>query len=253
MSCGVSPSVAHLRRTICTVLPGLSPDKAVLYKYSLQSCSWFEMKPGMRVEGKGKVVSLKRVENVLEPPYSLVEGDLICAFDVPTQAVMEAALSESLEKRRRMQDVIADSAGSSKGVHINDRGKVPGSESVQLLEASGVADFNPTSSSSSSSSTAFQVSAAAAAAAADGDASTLRQIPPSAVVAASSMREIVTSVSRAEDKHIKSLRQQERIEKKQGGATLRPMRRTKEIMLSLGGDLDFSDDSNSDEDTHETR
>ena len=40
------------------------------------------MKPGMRVEGKGKAVSLKRVENVLEPPYSLVEGDLICTFDM---------------------------------------------------------------------------------------------------------------------------------------------------------------------------
>lgn len=230
MSCGVSPSVAHLRRTICNGLPGLSPDKAILYKYSLQSCSWFEMKPGMRVEGKGKAVSLKRVENVLDPPYSLVEGDLICAFEVPTQAMMEAALSESLEKR--MQDENADSAGSGKEVHTSDEGKMQGTEI-----------FVP-SSSSFSSSTAYPVSAAGAAA---DDASALRQIPPSAVVVASPLSMIMTSVSRAEDKHIKSVRQQERIDKKHGGATFRPMRRTKEIMLSLGGDLDFSDDSNSDE------
>lgn len=245
VSCGLSPSVAHLRRTVCNALPGLSADKATLYKYSLQTCSWFELKPGMRVEGKGKAVSLKRVENVFEPPYSLSEGDLICAFEVPAQAVMEAALAESVKRRKEAEeykekqiDEVAESVCTKRG-----RGEKAINGEREDGSESGVSKEAQVTSSSSSS----VVSPPIIATASGNDSGALGQAtsPATTTPAVSTGKAILTAVSRPEDKHLRGLRQQDRMDKKQGGG-YRTMRHTKEIILSLGGDLDFSDESDSD-------
>ena len=267
VSCGLAPSVAHIRRAICGVLTGVSADKATLYKYSLQSCSWFELKPGMRVEGKGKAVSLKRVENVFEPPYSLAEGDLICAFEVPPQSVLRDSLLEynrlealksvvtmktiktveSAEILKLAETIDGDSQGKGGGTEEKTERKA-----VEILTATGTAG-GP---SGTDVGTSVSGGVSGGGSSVSGGGSGVSSVsgggwvtsPPPLPPGASEV--LVTAVSRPEDKYLKGLRQQERIDKKQGGfrggagaggGAYRPMRGTKEIVLSLGGDLDFSD------------
>jgi hypothetical protein len=219
VSCGLSPSVAHLRRTVCGVLGGLSADKAVLYKYSLQTCAWYELKPGLRVESAGAgtgagaagrpVSSVKRIENIFDPPYSLKEGDLLCAFEVPPQSIMLAALHSPT-------CTVPSASSSSAAVCTSDL-KTLGP--IAVSEASSVADL-------ASHTTALGTA-------------------PSSTVTAGSLPTVTvieTAVSRPEDKHLRQLRQQEKLNKKAGVTGYRPMRNKKEIVLSIGGDLDFSDD-----------
>ena len=223
VSCGLAPSVAHLRRSICGVLGGLSADRAVLYKYSLQTCSWSELKPGLRVEGIGAagrpVVLVKRIENVLDPPYSMKEGDLLCAFEVPPQDVMVAAL------QKHLRDVEVQ-ASTSSSEHAGAAGATSGL----------IAEIVPVPASAQSSSTSTTAAAATTAA----KFSTTLLTPAPAVV--------MTAVSRPEDRYLQQMRQQEKIDKKSGiVGGLRHMKNRKEIILSLGGDLNFSDDDSEDE------
>jgi hypothetical protein len=219
VSCGLSPSVAHLRRTVCGVLGGLSADKAVLYKYSLQTCAWYELKPGLRVEGAGggtgaagrAVSSVKRIENIFDPPYSLKEGDLLCAFEVPPQSLMLAAL-----QNRPCTAPSASASSSSVPVCTSD---LKTASSIAVSDTSGIADV--------ASHTAALSTA---------------PLPTVSTGSLPTITVIETAVSRPEDKHLRQLRQQEKLNKKAGVIGYRPMRNRKEIVLSIGGDLDFSDD-----------
>ena len=105
----------------------LSIEKTVLYKYNLQSCSWFQLKTGMRVEGKNdgknegknKAVILKnKIENIFEAPYNLQEGDLICAFELPTQEELRVSLSNYMHNKN-----INDKSGYNidNGNHDNNK------------------------------------------------------------------------------------------------------------------------------------
>ena len=257
VSCGLAPSVAHLRRTVCGALGGLSADRAVLYKYSLQTCSWSELKPGLRVEGTGAagrpVGLVKRIENVLDPPYSMKEGDLLCAFEVPSQDIMAAALLKHLKDVEvRISTSTTTSASSSASISEH-AGDVDGS-SGSLPE--GVHASVPASTQSSSSSSAAAtatppattptLTAAAAAAAAATAASASAKFSSTLLAPAPTV--IVTAVSRPEDRYLQLMRQQDKIDKKSGiVGGFRHMKNRKEIILSLGGDLNFSDDDSGDD------
>lgn len=222
VSCGLAPSVAHLRRTVCGALGGLSTDRAVLYKYSLQTCAWFELKPGLRVESAaggaaaaGRPVSnVKRIENVFDPPYSLKEGDLLCAFEVPPQSLMLAALQSYMST--------APSASSSSAPICSTDFKTAAPTAVSSSDSSADVASNTVA------------------------LSPLLSPPLSSLTATagtlSAVTVIETAVSRPEDKHLRQLRQQEKLNKKAGVTGYRPLRSRKEVVLSIGGDLDFSDD-----------
>jgi hypothetical protein len=226
VSCGMSPSVAHLRRTVCGVLGGLSADKAVLYKYSLQTCAWYELKPGLRVEGAGggtgagagaagrPVSSVKRIENIFDPPYSLKEGDLLCAFEVPPQSLMLAALQNPPCTAPSASASLQSS--SAPICTIDLKTATPFAVSAYT---SGIADV-------ASHKAAFGTA----------------PIPTVSAGPLPTVTVIETAVSRPEDKHLRQLRQQEKLNKKAGVTGYRPMRNRKEIVLSIGGDLDFSED-----------
>ena len=282
LSCGLAPTVAHLRRTICTALSNtstekntsgeknvstekvnsskeksnkfvektnisiekinnsvekinLSIEKTVLYKYNLQSCSWFQLKTGMRVEGKNdgkneygknKAVILKnKVENIFEAPYNLQEGDLICAFELPTQEELRVSLSNYMHNKNidNKNDGNINNENESKikivekNIDINNENKDNKTELNNLIPIKSL----------------------------------LNDLLPNDYLS----NELFTAVSRPEDRYLKALKQQGKIDKKlgvggergseRGGerGVYRSNRHSKEIMLSLGGDLDFSDDS----------
>jgi hypothetical protein len=246
VSCGLAPSVAHLRRSVCGVLGGLSADRAVLYKYSLQTCSWSELKPGLRVEGTGAagrpVGLVKRIENVLDPPYSMKEGDLLCAFEVPSQDVMMAALQKHL-KEVEVQSSISSStissselAGAGACTAATATGATSGSiiETVPMPVPMSMSSAVPANTPSSSSTSAATPTAAA--------------VKFSTTLLSSAPSTIITAVSRPEDRYLQLMRQQEKIDKKTGVVSgFRHMKNRKEIILSLGGDLNFSDDDSEDE------
>ena len=260
VSCGLAPSVAHLRRTVCGALGGLSADRAVLYKYSLQTCSWSELKPGLRVEGTGAagrpVGLVKRIENVLDPPYSMKEGDLLCAFEVPSQDVMAAALAKHL-KDVEVQIATTTTTSASSSASISEHaGDVVGSSGSLAENVPASLPANTQSSSSSSatptaaptSAPTAALAAGGAAAAASAAASALASGKFSTTLLAPAPTVIVTAVSRPEDRYLQLMRQQDKIDKKSGiMGGFRHMKNRKEIILSLGGDLNFSDDDSGDD------
>ena len=247
VSCGLAPSVAHLRRSVCGVLGGLSADRAVLYKYSLQTCSWSELKPGLRVEGTGAagrpVGLVKRIENVLDPPYSMKEGDLLCAFEAPSQDVMMAALQKHL-KEVELQSSTSSSSTISSSATASELAAAAGTTGGSIIETVPMptpmpspVPVNTPSSSSTSAATPTTTPTAAAAA-----------VKFSTIILSSAPSTILTAVSRPEDRYLQLMRQQEKIDKKTGVVSgYRHMKNRKEIILSLGGDLNFSDDDSEDE------
>lgn len=294
VSCGLAPSVAHLRRTVCGALGGLSADRAVLYKYSLQTCSWSELKPGLRVEGTGAagrpVGLVKRIENVLDPPYSMKEGDLLCAFEVPSQDVMAAALAKHLnDVEVQISTSTATASSASISEHVGDVVSF-GSSLAENVPASLPANTQSSSSSSATptsaptSALAARLAAGAAAAtpelaaalvaaaaatptpaliaaaaaptpalaaglaAAAASASSIASGKSSTTLLAPAPTVIVTAVSRPEDQYLQLMRHQDKIDKKSGiVGGFRHMKNRKEIILSLGGDLNFSDDDSGDD------
>jgi hypothetical protein len=246
VSCGLAPSVAHLRRSVCSVLGGLSADRAVLYKYSLQTCSWSELKPGLRVEGTGAagrpVGLVKRIENVLDPPYSMKEGDLLCAFEVPSQDVMMAALQKHL-KEVEVLSATSSSASASASASTSELAAATGAPGVSTIET--VPTPMPMPTPMSSPVPANTPSSTSAAAPTTTPTTTVKF---STTLLSSAPSTIVTAVSRPEDRYLQLMRQQEKIDKKTGVVSgFRHMKNRKEIILSLGGDLNFSDDDSEDE------
>jgi hypothetical protein len=243
VSCGLAPSVAHLRRSVCGVLGGLSADRAVLYKYSLQTCSWSELKPGLRVEGTGAagrpVGLVKRIENVLDPPYSMKEGDLLCAFEVPSQDVMIAALQKHL-KEIELQSATSSSTSSTELAAAAGTGEsIIETVPMPMPTPTPLSSPMPANTPSSSCTSAATPTTTPTAAATVKFSTTLLSPAPST---------IVTAVSRPEDRYLQLMRQQEKIDKKTGVVSgFRHMKNRKEIILSLGGDLNFSDDDSEDE------
>lgn len=118
---------------------------------------------------KHPVSTGKRVpENVFDGPYSIKEGDLLCAFEVPAQSAMITYRNTS-------------------NISKND-------DSVTPIMNNGP---------------------------------------------------LVTAVSRPEDKHLKEMLEQ--IKKESRGKTgYKQQRNNREIALSLGGNLEFSSDDDSD-------
>lgn len=248
VSCGLAPSVAHLRRSVCGVLGGLSADRAVLYKYSLQTCSWSELKPGLRVEGTGAagrpVGLVKRIENVLDPPYSMKEGDLLCAFEVPSQDVMMAALQKHL---KLVEVQSSASASSSTSASASEQAAA----AAALTLSTAVATTTTGTGGSIINIVPMPMPTPLTS---PGPANTLSSASTSTATPATTMKfsttllspapsTIVTAVSRPEDRYLQLMRQQEKIDREIGVVSgFRHMKNRKEIILSLGGDLNFSDD-----------
>lgn len=97
---GATPTVGHLRQAVSAELGIQAVDKMVMFKYTPHTFTWFEIKPGMKAQGikgagggkggkgrgsaavgGGAAGAKKGGENILQAPYSLKEGDLICACE----------------------------------------------------------------------------------------------------------------------------------------------------------------------------
>eukprot|EP01034_Spumella_vulgaris_P022855 gene22855-29029_t len=78
VSGGVAPSMMHLKRPVCTEFKDIALDRAVIFKFQTVGTKWTEMCAG---EGKKKSKGASASkENILQPPYSLKEGDQLCVF-----------------------------------------------------------------------------------------------------------------------------------------------------------------------------
>lgn len=88
---GMAPTLGHLKRPLCAKLGLGGPDfnahnNVSMFKYSTQTYSWHELLPGMKASTTGTKTTItsktiKKQENILQPPYSFKEGDLVCAFE----------------------------------------------------------------------------------------------------------------------------------------------------------------------------
>jgi hypothetical protein len=80
---GSAPTTGHLRRAVAKEL-SLDLDLVTVFKYFPTTATWMEMRPGLKPQSAGTAKkSAKKLENLLMAPYSLKEGDLICAFEKP--------------------------------------------------------------------------------------------------------------------------------------------------------------------------
>lgn len=77
---GAHPTLGHLTRAICGTLT-MSTDRAVLFKCNPSASSWTELKPGSKSAGGRGGKNNKKIENITQAPYSIKEGDLLCAFE----------------------------------------------------------------------------------------------------------------------------------------------------------------------------
>jgi hypothetical protein len=118
---GAAPSLAHLRRPICAEL-GLAVDKTQLFKFLPSSLDWHPLKAGMKsaaaptssatttaVIGAGIGQQSKKIENIFDPPYSMREGDLVCAFEatgdnsVSSSSTASSFISNNINSNSKQQ------------------------------------------------------------------------------------------------------------------------------------------------------
>ena len=125
---GPSPSLGHLRTPISNEL-GIPTDKMVIFKFLPQSLEWVELRAGMKSTAAAATAAAnttgtaslrgaktgtlpigssaaKKSDNILEPPYSMKEGDLLCAFAaLPVASAAEAAARTYTVSRRLDQSL----------------------------------------------------------------------------------------------------------------------------------------------------
>jgi hypothetical protein len=78
---GVAPSMMHLKRPVCIEFPDIALDRAVIYKFQNVGIRWTEMCSDGKKKSKGG-----GAPNILQPPFSLKEGDQLCVFQSHTVA-----------------------------------------------------------------------------------------------------------------------------------------------------------------------
>ena len=104
---GKEPSLGHLRTALSSQLS--APSTLVIYKYKSSDCSWYVLYPGMTTMPTttphttltttttaitntiplptittSKPPNKKKADNILKPPFSFTDGDVICYTPVPT-------------------------------------------------------------------------------------------------------------------------------------------------------------------------
>ncbi len=89
LSAGLAPNFSHLKRLLAFKF-SLSFDNLKVYKYFVHNSTWVELKPGMKSTTKKGRKS--NVENIVNSPYCLRDGDLIVVREASSDVKLESEI-----------------------------------------------------------------------------------------------------------------------------------------------------------------
>lgn len=82
------PNFNHLKNHFSSVY-NIPIDNILIFKYAISSAKWYQLSSGMKNPLKGKKKSSfynSKTENILLPPYSLRDGDLLAIIDISSSS-----------------------------------------------------------------------------------------------------------------------------------------------------------------------